>query len=113
MIPEQLTQPPVHLRGPASPENDFLYVATKVATEEDVSLVEFGEEVSRDIWPKRVTEVDWFEVIGCANQRPWGGGGEERGLELKYIERVKGREEDMGELTRTAESTCIREYVSL
>ena len=70
MIPEQFTQPPVHLRGPARPKNNFLYLAMKVETEKEVLLVEFGEEIRRNIWPKRITEVDWFEVIGCANQGP-------------------------------------------
>jgi len=74
MIPEQLTQPPIRLRGPASPKNDFLYVATKFVAEQEVSLEIFVEEIMRNIWPKRITEVDWFEVIGCASQGPWGKG---------------------------------------
>ena len=70
MIPEQLTQPPVHLRGPASPKNDFFYIAMKGHAENDILLVVFGEEIRRSIWPERVTKVNWFEVIGCANQEP-------------------------------------------
>ena len=71
MIPEQLAQPLVHLRGPASPKNDFFYLTMKVDSENEVLLVVFGEEVRRNIWPKRVAEIDWFEMIGCANQRPY------------------------------------------
>ena len=54
----------------------------KVGTENEVLQEEFGEETRRNIWPKRITEVDWFEVMRCANQGPWGKG--ELGLTLKY-----------------------------
>ena len=71
MIPEQLTQPPVHLWSPASPKNDFFYLATKDETESDIFHVVFDEEVRRNIWPKRITEINWFEVIRCVSQGPW------------------------------------------
>ena len=70
MIPEQLTQLPIYLRGSASPKNDIFYPATKSGTEMEVLQVEFAEEIRRNIWPKWITEVNWFEVMGCANQGP-------------------------------------------
>jgi len=70
MIPEQLTQPPVRLRSPASPKNYFFYIAMKVHAEKEIFLVVFEEEIRRNVWPERVTEVNWFEVIGRANQEP-------------------------------------------
>ena len=104
MIPEQLTQPPICLWGPASPKNDFLYVATKVVAEQEVFLKVFVVEIIRNIWPKWITEVDWFEVIGCANQGPWGGRGE-RGLALTY--RAGERERERGGYRRAHKNRRI------